>query len=172
MKTKNDPKYEKGKTVEWYTPPEIIRLVHLLYHPFRIDWDFASCEEANKIIQAKKYFTIEDNALEQQWKAKRAWLNPPYGKKVAEFTHALIYGIEMGEIEQAILLINSNTCTKYWQQSAKHASAICFPSSRIKFIDEVGIQQTSPRYDNTLFYFGPDVGRFWDLFESIGFVTG
>ena len=49
-----------------------------------IDLDPASCAEANKIVQAKQFYSQRDDGLKQPWFG-RIWLNPPYGRFAPKF---------------------------------------------------------------------------------------
>ncbi|MEO0373395.1 MAG: hypothetical protein AAF329_01980 [Cyanobacteria bacterium P01_A01_bin.17] len=63
-------------TSEHFTPPYIADLARKVMGG--IDLDPASCELANEIIQAKKFYSIEDNGFEQVWSGN-IFLNPPGG---------------------------------------------------------------------------------------------
>lgn len=43
----------------------------------RIDLDPASSSNANKVVQAERFFNWEQNGLLQEWKASRVYLYPP-----------------------------------------------------------------------------------------------
>ena len=64
--------------VEYYTNIEIISLVNKMFG--EIDLDPASCELANTTVQAKEFFTEEQNGLEQPWVAAKLWMNHPFTK--------------------------------------------------------------------------------------------
>ena len=51
--------------VEYYTPPAIIEAARQTMGG--IDLDPASCEQANRTVQAANYFSAEDNGLLQPW---------------------------------------------------------------------------------------------------------
>ena len=154
-------------TNEWGTPPEIIECVHKV---FDIELDPASNEVFNKTVKAKRIFTFEDNGMSKNWSSKSLFLNPPYGREVGYFVNRLCDQFDQGYVDEAILLINSNTSTTYYQNALFFSSALCLPSTRIAFIDAQGIQQTSPRYSNSVFYFGDRYYEFSDAFEHIGHV--
>src|SRR4051794_2431488 len=92
--------------VEYYTPPEIMGAVHAVLT--RIDLDPASCEVANQIVRASRFFTAADDGLAQPWHG-RVYCNPPGGKRGSEsrqglFWDKLVTEYESGRIEAAVFL--------------------------------------------------------------------
>lgn len=72
----NDNVRHSSETNEHYTPAEIVDAARTTLGAF--DMDPASCEAANQIVQATKFFTKEDNGFTRLWKG-RVFLNPPGG---------------------------------------------------------------------------------------------
>lgn len=66
----------KAKSVEYFTPPEIVRSLG------QFDLDPCFPVEGLPWQTAKKCYTKEDNGLILPWEG-RVWLNPPYGKELA-----------------------------------------------------------------------------------------
>lgn len=94
--------------------------------------DPASCELANRIIRAERIYTIDDNALEQNWACSSLWLNPPYSMpEVQQFAEKLLH--ELPRIDQAIVLVNACTETDWFQKLAASCDRILFPNQRINF---------------------------------------
>ena len=154
--------------IEWYTPEHIITPVHSVLGT--IDLDPASSEQANKTVCAKKIFTMADDGLLRTWKG-RVFLNPPYsGGLVSKFTGKLLESFSAGDVTEAIVLVNNATETEWFQLLAAKASAICFPSSRIKFILPSGEPKGTPLQGQAIVYLGKSATRFIGEFERIGFV--
>jgi hypothetical protein len=65
-----------SESAEHYTPEDIVESARISLGS--IDLDPASCEEANRVIQASTYFTREDNGYRREW-VGRVFLNPPGG---------------------------------------------------------------------------------------------
>jgi len=65
-----------SETGEHYTPEDIIESARLTLGT--IELDPASCEEANRVVKAERYFAREDNGYRREW-AGRILLNPPGG---------------------------------------------------------------------------------------------
>jgi phage N-6-adenine-methyltransferase len=151
---------------EWYTPSQYIELVRDVFGG-GIDLDPASCEEAQQTVQAKRYYTKDDDGLKQPWSG-RVFLNPPYSNP-APFVDRLIQHHECGDVPEAILLENTDSSARWFHKSLKACSAICFPSSRLKFRHR--LEECSPRYSSVFFYFGDEVERFRRRFASVGTVV-
>jgi hypothetical protein len=79
-----------------------------------IDLDPASCEMAQKTVQAGKYYTAEQNGLLQPWEG-RVWLNPPYAQPhIVNFTAKLIASYDSGDVTDAIALTGNFTDTAWF----------------------------------------------------------
>jgi hypothetical protein len=65
-----------SESVEHYTPSAICQAACVTLGG--IDLDPASCEEANRVVQATRFFTREENGFKRPWEG-RVFLNPPGG---------------------------------------------------------------------------------------------
>lgn len=150
---------------EWYTPPGIIESARLVMGS--IDLDPASSDIANNTVGARHYLTKEDDGLGVEWFGN-VWLNPPYSQplmnKFAEKVTRLGFN-------QATVLVNNATETKWFQSIAALADAICFPSSRIKFLDPSGNASGQPLQGQAVLYFGENSLSFSIEFSKYGFVV-
>ena len=154
--------------IEWYTPKEYIE-------PCRqalggIDLDPASCAKANRIVKAERYYSKTDDGLAQDW-AGNVFLNPPFqAKLISKFVAKLCESYTDGDVEQAVLLTNNNTDTRWWHQAAELSAAICFTLGRVPFYNPAG-EEAAPTNGHNFFYFGSTPERFVELFSStIGIV--
>ncbi|MBE7566822.1 DNA N-6-adenine-methyltransferase [Acidithiobacillus sp. HP-11] len=153
---------------EWYTPPEFLFAARATMGS--IDLDPASCAIANENVKATKYFTETDNGLIHQWHGN-IWLNPPYAQPlISQFCEAVAYKYESGEIQQACVLVNNGTETKWGQRLLSVANAICFPSSRICFIRPNGSKKGTPLQGQMIVYMGTRTKEFAANFEKFGVV--
>lgn len=55
---------KRASSNEWYSPAWIVEPARALMGAF--DLDPASCREANRIIQAERYYTKDDDGLSKQ----------------------------------------------------------------------------------------------------------
>ena len=153
---------------EWYTPPEFIAAARTVMGG--IDLDPASSAKANEFVQAPRYYTAEDDGLEQAWSG-RVWLNPPYsGDLVGRFAAKTVQAIRDGDIDQAVVLVNNATETTWFQLLACHAASIALPKGRIRYLDETGEPKQSPLQGQAFLYFGPHVEHFQAVFSAFGVV--
>jgi len=150
---------------EWYTPPQFIESARNVMG--QIDLDPASSEIANKTVQASVIFTKDDDGLSKQWNGN-VWMNPPYAQPLmSQFAEAVSIKYEKGEINQAIVLVNNATETQWWQRMASCSSAVCFPKTRIRFLDPDG-NPGAPLQGQSILYFGKNKSAFVEQFSKYG----
>lgn len=153
---------------EWYTPPEYIQAARETMGS--IDVDPASCEKANSIVNAGKFYTADDNGLEKNWEGN-VWLNPPYSQPlISQFSQAVTEKYLCGEIHQACILVNNATETTWFQMMMSTASAICFPKGRVKFIDKNGNPAGAPLQGQAIIYMGNYPKLFSNAFSKFGVI--
>lgn len=110
----------RAESVEWLTPPEIIRALGSFEldpcAPIRRPWN-----------TAKRHFTILDDGLSQPW-AGRVWLNPPFGREATRWIERLsAHG-------NGIALLPARTETRmYYAHVWGQADSICFVRGRPHF---------------------------------------
>jgi phage N-6-adenine-methyltransferase len=153
----------------WGTPPEWIDLARKTMGG--IDLDPASNKEAQGVVKADRFFTKEENGLEQEWRG-RVWMNPPYSQPlVTQFAEKLVAAVESGAVKQACVLVNNATDAKFLQLMLAHCSAALFPRGRVSFlIPGSGEALTGTRQGQTFLYFGPNVERFAKHAKLLGWV--
>lgn len=148
---------------EWYTPKYIIDAARRTMGS--IDLDPASSEIANRTVQATVFYSKEDDGLIQPWFGN-VWLNPPYSKDlIRQFVSAVRN--KRSEYDQAIILVNNATETRWFQDLLNVASAVCFVDSRIKFLDMDG-KPGNPLQGQAIFYVGSYHSTFVINFSQFG----
>jgi phage N-6-adenine-methyltransferase len=154
---------------EWYTPKNILEAARHVLGGF--DLDPASSETANNTVKALKYFTELDDGLIQEWPdGVRIWMNPPYAQPlIGQFAVKFSQAINQGST--GIVLVNNATETTWFQLIASVCAAICFPKSRIKFIDMNGNPSGSPLQGQAIIYCGDNIDLFVEHFGNFGLVV-
>jgi len=146
---------------EWYTPAEYIEAARTVMGS--IDLDPASTKAANAVVKAKKFYTADDDGLSKKWKGN-VWLNPPYSQPIIG---SFAVKVASGEASQACVLVNNATETKWFQEIARAATAICFPAGRVKFWHPS--RESVPLQGQAVLYIGERVEQFAAEFTSFGF---
>lgn len=89
---------------DWRTPIELFAKVHT---EFRFQIDVCASRDNSQTLL---FFDKDQDALTQDWAAKRCWMNPPYGRG----------------IEQWI--------AKAWEEAQKGATVVCLLPARVDTI--------------------------------------
>lgn len=158
-----------SKSVEWYTPPEIITLVKEFLGTIHIDP--ASSASAQEWIGAKTYYTSRDNGLKHSWRGN-LWLNPPYGSQnkknnnygVTAWCHKAIEEYDRGNVLQGIILVGG---TSKGVRSLRQRFIRCEPTKRIQFVSP-DREKIAPPPPPTFYYLGENGERFKQMFSAIG----
>lgn len=153
---------------EWYTPSEHVDRARRVLGGF--DVDPASSAEAQAKVQATVFFDAKRNGLEQEWHG-RVWLNPPYAQPlISQFMEKLCCEVKAGRCSEAIALTHNYTDTRWFQDAARKATAICFTRGRVRFYSPSG-SIAAPTQGQAFFYFGENIDAFRAEFSEVGFVV-
>jgi phage N-6-adenine-methyltransferase len=156
--------YNNGNN-QWYTPKEYIEAARAVMGD--IDLDPASSEIANKVVNAKQIYTVEDDGLTKDWHGK-VWLNPPYaGELISLFCNKIANHYKDGEVTEAIILVNNATETGWFNTLIIQASAVVFPKGRVKFYAPDGTL-AAPLQGQAVIYLGQNPDLFLQCFRSFG----
>lgn len=155
---------------DWGTPPIYIESARKVMGS--IDIDPASNDNAQKIVQAERYFTLKDGnkTLETTWTGN-VWMSPPYGRGLAApFADKVCYDYILGNINQAIILTNNVTDAVWWNSTiGKYATAYCFPNHRLNFVCPKSGKEIRGNAQGQVFaYMGNDVQVFVTEFKQHG----
>ncbi len=162
------------KSNEWYTPARYIEAARAVMGG--IDLDPASCSDANEIVKAVRYYSIDDDGLAQAWYG-RVWLNPPYGKTnnkstIERWIKRLINEYQAGNVTTAILLTTCDSDNQWFQLLWDYP--ICFTNHNVHFFKpdrhgKITKDSRSTQMFGTVFtYLGPHEQTFIDIFSRFG----
>jgi ParB family chromosome partitioning protein len=153
---------------EWYTPSEYIEAARAVMGT--IDLDPASSNEANTVVQATQYFTAATDGLAEPW-AGHVFMNPPYAAHlIGRFTKKLADHYAAGDIPEAICLVNNATETEWFRALVDQATAVVFPTARIRFW-KTGGETGSPLQGQAILYLGRRPWAFLKAFRQFGWAA-
>lgn len=151
--------HSKGSD-EYYTPRWVIDAARQVLGA--IDLDPASCDTAQAVVCATRYYTQADNGLIQPW-AGRVWCNPPYSDPLP-WVKKLIHHYTVGEVRSALLLLNMDGSPEWANLLWGGGYPVCIFADRIQF---KGKQNNKSQF---IWYFGRYRGRFAEAFTRYGFI--
>jgi DNA N-6-adenine-methyltransferase (Dam) len=150
---------------EWYTPPAVIEDARTVMG--RIDCDPASSIVAQGIVKAGvAHYLGHSDGITAKWTGA-VWLNPPYSR-AGPFVNALIRKYRDGEIEQAILLTNACTDTRWFHAAWRASQAKLLTLDRLHFWRADPSDARRSRQGQAFFYFGSNVPAFIRTFGKYG----
>ncbi len=169
-------------SVEHYTPASIVEAARETLG--EIDLDPASCEAANQVVKAARFYCAADDGLVQPW-GGRVFVNPPGGRTGNESNQKrwwfkLAREWLEGRVQAAIFvsfsieLLQTTQCKAPAGLSIPLDFPICYPASRVDYetvIDGMRKAEGSPTHASAVIYLGDDRERFASLFGSLGRVV-
>lgn len=149
-----------SERMDWCTPESVLEKVRQVA-PIRLD----PSTNADNPTNAAVYYTHETDGLSKSWAGDHGlvFVNPEYGRALKVWSEKIVKEARGAEI---IALVPSRTDTKWFHHLADNADMICFWRGRITF---VGAAHPAP-FPSAVFYFGPNVARFMDKFQSAGLI--
>ena len=143
-------------SVESYTPAWIVEIARDVMGG--IDLDPASCERANQTVQAKRYFSREDNGLGKEW-AGRVWLNPPYIEGMPrQFAKKLLGSPKV--TEYCALLLH-NFAARWYRDLMESAVVLAVFAKPVRFHTPIkGESRSYGLLPTGMLYSGPHYRRF------------
>jgi hypothetical protein len=152
---KNEQGITQDNSAEIYTPKSLIQKVRH-YYGGHIELDPASCSLANKVVRAHRYFSREENGLEQPWEANKIFINPPYGDMNLWTTKIIDESKSLYEMrEKEIFVLVPVREAKWYEQLLPVATAALMPHKKTLFWTS-DRERVSIRDPVTLLYFGPE----------------
>lgn len=117
-----------SKNEVWETPQYFFDKLDEEFH-FNLD-PCALPENA----KCEKYFTPEDNGLEQDWGGYIVFCNPPYGRNIIQWCKKC-YEESRKPNTTVVMLVHARTDTRWFHEWVYGKSEIRFVRGRLKFGD-------------------------------------
>jgi site-specific DNA-methyltransferase (adenine-specific) len=112
-----------SKSNEWFTPQNVFDELNC---EFGFDLDPCATSENAK---CKKFFTMEQDGLAQDWTGSRVFCNPPYGRVIGKWVEKMA----TGGAAICVGLIPARTDTSYFHDHIYQKAEIRFIRGRLKF---------------------------------------
>ena len=112
-------------SVDWATPQWLFDALNERF-AFTLD-PCATAENA----KCRRFFTLQENGLEQAWLYERVFMNPPYGREIVEWVAKARSEAERGAL--VVGLLPSRTDARWWQQHVQGHADVRFIAGRLKF---------------------------------------
>lgn len=147
----NDPKNRNN----WETPDELFRA---LDDKFDFVFDAAASKENRK---CQRFFSIEDNALEQPWPTDGAiFVNPPFSQPNDEGSYGLmawlqkVYDESQVAPRPIIAITPGDLSTQWFDVFYPLAKAIRVCTPRVHFVPPPTVKASSPQGTSAVWWFG------------------
>ncbi len=128
---------------EWYTPSWVIEKCRIVMGS--IDLDPFSCEEANRIVNAKQYYDVNHDALFGDWdQVGTMFANPPYANTII---NQCCYKITEQYVRQrfdvGMVLVNNATETSWFHELMSFSTHMVVFRRRLSFTNPL-IEKPKP----------------------------
>jgi len=115
----------QAKSVEWETPQHLFDEWN---NEFNFTLDPCATHENAKCA---KYYTKEENGLDQSWRGESVFMNPPYGDALTVWVRKASFAARFCKVIVALLPVR--TGTKWFHNYILHKAEIRFLKGRIRF---------------------------------------
>ena len=149
---------------ERYTPSQLVDAVRLVLG--EIDLDPASSREANKVVNAKSFFTKRTNGLKKRWHG-RVFLNPPFDDWPT-WVAKLDGEIAAGRVKQAVVIGPANISA--FRLLLARGGLLAVPDERPKYYNPHDDRLIDPPFGSLICYVGGNGKRFLAVFGASGMI--
>ena len=161
---------EAPESDENYTPRQYWQPALNMFDRSSFELDAATYEGAE--VPADRIFTLQDNALLQDWNAiGPVWLNHPYSLN-NEFTDKLIEEWQKRSFSELFMMPKSDNRTNWYQKLVQHSTAICLVRGGVAFKNpkhiETGKKPTGGYFPSSIVYFGHNLPLFHKHYSPLG----
>lgn len=144
---------------EWGTPQSTFEYLHKI---FKFNLDCCASELNHKL---DNYYSLEDNALEQDWNGV-VWCNPPYSKGLqTKFIDKAIKETtsDKSKCQTVVMLIPARTDTRNFERIVCYANQIIFIKGRISFLKGDGSKSQSSPFPSMIVILSKDCNTHLDM---------
>lgn len=121
---RNNGRYN-GNGRHWATPPEVFEPLH---EEFKFTLDACATPENAKL---PRYYTEEQNGLEQSWAGERVFMNPPYGREIYPWTRK---ARDSGVL--VVGLLPASCDLAWWHEDVVGRAEVRYIRGRVRFLTD------------------------------------
>lgn len=152
--------------VEYYTPQPILEAARWVLG--EIDLDVSSSAEANRRVQAKKYYTAADDGLTREWHG-RVWMNHPFGRTAnPKWVAKLEAEYAANRCTAALCITFASTSERWFRPLLMRPQA--YLNGRTGYVLPNGKTLRGCTKGSVVTYYGTNVQRFAEAFGALGIV--
>jgi phage N-6-adenine-methyltransferase len=112
-------------TDEWATPQKLFDPLNAVFH-FTLDPCATSVN-----AKCRRYFTIVEDGLRQDWDGERVFMNPPYGRAIGDWVKKASEANAL-----VVCLLPARTDTRWWHDYVVgRGASVSFLKGRLRFGD-------------------------------------
>ena len=117
-----------SKKMDWATPQDFFDKLNEEFY-FTLD---PCADDLNH--KCKKYYTEEQDGLQQDWSGEKVFCNPPYGRDVPKWVKKCYDETHTGDCLLAVMLLHARTDTRWFHDYIYHkADEVRFVKGRLRF---------------------------------------
>jgi phage N-6-adenine-methyltransferase len=146
-----------SRSVQWYTPPDIVELVNDVLGAIDLD----PCWHPESAVSAATTYVEEQDGLSRPWRG-RVFLNPPYGRAIDPWIEKLVAEHSASNVREAVALVPARVDTEWFRRL--DAFPRCFIYGRLTFANA---ENPAP-FPCAAVYLGADAERFASVFGGVG----
>ena len=149
---------------EYYTPSFIVEAARIVLGT--IDLDPASSRQANRSVQARRFFTVIDDGLAQPWHGT-VWMNHPFGReRNPVWINKLCSEYESGNVSAACCITFAATSERWFQPLFDYP--LCFLHPRTNYLLPDGSPKGGVTKRSVVAYLGGNISGFIREFKQLG----
>ena len=168
------PVHLSSVTSQWHTPPSFLELVTAVFKGCRVDLDPCSDSQAQKHVQARKYFSAVEDGLTQPWEG-RVFVNPPFSAQgglslSGAFFQKAEEEYRSGNASEVLLLMKAAVGYAWFRPVLQWPHA--WLHARIAFLSSIQQAGTTNPHGSVVVYMGPDPTHFCQILSSVACIPG
>ena len=155
---------------ERYTPQYLIEAAREILGDILLDP--CSCKKAQELIQARTYWTVDDDGLSQEWRGfNKIWINWPYSDP-RPWVHKIADWWESGAVARGgalMALARLDPSTVWYRELWPYVDAMCLLKNRVTHYNGDGECGTQTNFCSVLIYIGTNTQKFLEVTSPLGY---